>query len=300
MIVMRFSSWFLPSSASLATLALFASTASAHIELIDPPPRYALPANKSCPCGDGDANRVCNVTAAESHDDNRSDNVTTLEAGSTITVTAEEYIDHAGRMRVAFDQDGADLADFNANILADESDPSEAGLSMATPHVWTFEVEVPNTPCENCTLQVIQVMQGGTENPVADPAALSTYYTCADIRIVPAGTVDDDGPSGDDDQTGAGGSAIVSAGGSAGAGDEDEPAGGRPGAGGRTAAGGSATASAAGSPPSSGNAALNDADASDEGGCSVASVGSRLGLGWALAPLAVLGGVLRRRRRLAR
>ena len=149
MTVMRFSSWSLPSSATLAAFALFASTASAHIELIDPPPRYALPANKSCPCGDGDANRVCNVTAAESHDENRSDNVTTLEAGSTITVTAEEYIDHAGRMRVAFDQDGADLADFNANILADESDPSEAGLSMANPHVWTFEVEVPNTPCEN-------------------------------------------------------------------------------------------------------------------------------------------------------
>lgn len=213
---MRFSSWFVPSSATLATFALFASTASAHIELIDPPPRYQLPANKSCPCGDGDSNRVCQTTAAETHDDNRSTTVTTLEAGSTITVTAEEYIDHSGRMRVAFDNDGADLADFNANILADESDPSDPTIVQA-PRTWTFEIQVPNTPCENCTLQVIQDMNGNTTTPVADPAGDSTYYSCADIRIVPAGTLEAGGTGGSGGQTGAGGSAIVGTGGAAGA-----------------------------------------------------------------------------------
>jgi MYXO-CTERM domain-containing protein len=169
-----------------AAFALLSSTASAHIELLDPSPRYTLPANKSCPCGAGDSNRRCEQTAEESKDPNRSDNVTTFEAGSTITVVADEYVDHAGRMRVAFDPDGADLADFNSHVLHDEADPAEPGLSMAKPHVWSFEIQLPSEPCDNCTLQVIQVMQGGTEKAVADPAPLSTYYSCADIQLVAA------------------------------------------------------------------------------------------------------------------
>ena len=313
---MRFSSWFLPSSATLATFALFASTASAHIELIDPPPRYQLPANKSCPCGDGDSNRVCDTTAAETHDDNRSTTVTQLEAGSTITITAEEYVDHAGRMRVAFDNEGADLTDFNANILADESDPLDGTISQATPHTWTFDVQVPNTPCDNCTLQVIQVMNVDTATPVADPAPASTYYTCADIQIVPAGTLEAGGSGG---QTGAGGSAIVGTGGAAGAAgaagggdDEDEgsaggsrAAGGTRATGGSTAAGGSATAGRAGAGTSNGAAgsgAVSDADdAEDDGGCSLTSVDGHAEVGWALVPAAALIGLeLRRRRRAAR
>jgi MYXO-CTERM domain-containing protein len=59
---------------------------------------------------------------------------------------------------------------------------------MASPHVWEFDVQLPDMTCDDCTLQVIQVMQGGTENPVADPAPLSTYYTCADIRLVASGS----------------------------------------------------------------------------------------------------------------
>ena len=97
---MRHLSSLVPSSAFAATVALFSSSAAAHIELIEPAPRYVLPANKSCPCGDGDSNRTCQVTAAESTDPNRSTNVTTFEAGSIITIVVEEYIDHAGRLRV--------------------------------------------------------------------------------------------------------------------------------------------------------------------------------------------------------
>jgi MYXO-CTERM domain-containing protein len=175
------------SSTAGAALALVSSSAAAHIELIEPTPRYSLPANKSCPCGDGDSNRRCQDTAEESTDPNRSENVATFEAGSVITVRANEYVDHAGRMRVAFDPDGADLADFNEHVLVDEPDFSESGLSAANPHPWEFQVTLPSEPCENCTLQVIQVMQGGTEKAVLDPAPLSTYYTCADIRIVATG-----------------------------------------------------------------------------------------------------------------
>src|SRR5262245_44595309 len=120
---MRHLSSLVSSSACAISVALFASSAAAHIELVEPAPRYAVPANKACPCGSGAGNRRCDTTAAESTDPNRSANVQTFEAGSTIRVVAEEYIDHSGRMRVAFDPDGADLADFNQNILMDVADP---------------------------------------------------------------------------------------------------------------------------------------------------------------------------------
>lgn len=208
----------LASSVLATAVSFIAESASAHIELIEPPPRYELPANKSCPCGDGDSNRRCRVSAAESTDPNRSATVTTYEAGSTITVVAEEYVDHEGRMRVAFDPDGADLADFNENVLADEADPDERGLSRTSPRVWEFQVTLPSTPCDNCTLQIIQAMSGGSENPVLDPAPLSTYYTCADIRLVPPAAGGDAGEALSDpsDQVAdAGGCALRRAGGGA-------------------------------------------------------------------------------------
>ena len=252
---MRHLSSLLTSSACAATVALFSFSAAAHIELLTPAPRYELPANKSCPCGDGDSNRRCEDTAEESTDPNRSANVTTFEAGSTITVTAEEYIDHAGRMRVAFDDDGADLADFNDNILLDEPDP--AGT---TGKVWELTIQLPSEPCENCTLQVIQAMHGDTENPVLDPAPLSTYYACADIRLVPPGTLAE-GESGSGN--GAAGSASAGEAGAAGAGGSS--AAGAAGAGGSPAAAGrgGAASGAAGSV-----GAVADADDEDDGGCS--------------------------------
>src|SRR5688572_19411245 len=210
---MRQFSVFLSSSAFASALTLFAANAAAHIELLDPLPRYALRANKACPCGDGDGNRTCDTTAAESTDPNRSTNVTTFVAGSTITIVAEEYINHDGRMRVAFDPEGADLADFNQNILHDEADPNEPNG-----RVWEFEVTLPTTPCESCTLQVIQVMNGITTTPVMDPAPLSTYYTCADIRLVAPGTPSEgiSGAGGSGGGLATGGSASTTAGASAG------------------------------------------------------------------------------------
>ena len=268
---MRQLSSFLSSSACASALALFASNAAAHIELLDPPPRYSLPSNKACPCGDGAGNRTCNTTAAQSTDPNRSTNVTTFEAGSTITITAEEYINHDGRMRVAFDPEGADLADFNQNILHDEADPNEPSGRM-----WEFEVTLPSTPCESCTLQVIQVMNGNTTTPVMDPAPMSTYYSCADIRLVAPGTPLEGGGSG-------GSGSALSAGGS-----------------GSDAAGSSMGGSATGAAASSGSTddAADEADDTDDGGCALqpGSVNSSwIGL---LAALGLLGArTLRRRQR---
>lgn len=170
----------------------WASVASAHIELLEPPSRYGRQQNKSCPCGVGGSNQTCNV-AQDGSDPNRSQQVTTFEAGSTVVIQVDEYIDHGGRFRVAFDPDGADFEDFNDNILLDVADPMGVSNNTGQPGIWELEVTLPETPCDNCTLQVIQAMHGDTNNPVVDPANLSTYYTCADLVLLPAG--DTTGPT---------------------------------------------------------------------------------------------------------
>lgn len=183
--------------ASLGLVTSFAATAGAHIRLLSPAPRYEVQGEvgiKSCPCGLGGSNRVCDV-ARDGSDDDRSTRVTRLEAGSTVTLRFEEFVDHAGRFRVAFDPEGADMADFNANILDDISDPRGTGGQ-----VWEMEVTLPDMICDNCTLQLVQAMEVDVNTPVADPAPISSYYSCVDLELVAPGALDDapgDGQPGD-------------------------------------------------------------------------------------------------------
>ena len=102
----------------------------------------------------------------------------TFEAGSTITLRFQEFVNHAGRFRVAFDPDGADVADFNANILEDVQDPANASGM-----VWEIPVTLPNMTCDNCTIQLVQAMEVDQNTPIADPAPISSYYACADIPV---------------------------------------------------------------------------------------------------------------------
>lgn len=168
--------------------ALSASSAQAHIELQDPVARYPLimpeTGIKSCPCGMGGSNRSCNVAVDGSDPDRSTDRVSRFEAGSTITLTFTEFVDHAGRFRVAFDPEGADMADFNANILEDIPDPAGTGG-----RVWEMDVTLPNTTCTNCTLQLVQAMNNDTVNRVLDPATTSSYYVCVDLELVAPGTL---------------------------------------------------------------------------------------------------------------
>ena len=85
---MRHLSSLVSSSACATIVALFASSAAAHIELVEPSPRYELPANKSCPCGDGDSNRTCNETAAESTDARAAD--AAVEEASALETAGDE------------------------------------------------------------------------------------------------------------------------------------------------------------------------------------------------------------------
>ena len=160
-----------------------ATAAAAHIQLDAPTVRYSNAAgevNKSCPCGGGDGDQRCanEPTSDDGRDEGRA---TTLAPGSTIVVRWRETIGHSGRFRVAFDDDGADLADFNANILADISDPSDGSGPRSV------EVTLPDLECERCALQLIQDMNGIIDTPVADPTGDPTYFQCADLVLKQGG-----------------------------------------------------------------------------------------------------------------
>jgi hypothetical protein len=190
------------SAAVALAVQLHGSTSSAHIELQLPMNRYSdikAGDNKSCPCGSGSSNRRCSVPSEFSDPDRSTDRITTFAPGDTITVRFDEYVGHAGRFRVAFDPDGADLGDFNETVLLDEVDPAGRAGNMGSGSMWEFEVTLPNMTCDNCTLQLVQVMDGITDEQVGDRVnSASTYFQCADIRLVdgtPAGGIEPSAPT---------------------------------------------------------------------------------------------------------
>jgi len=119
------------------------------------PPRSGDSGLKTGPCG--------NVP--------RTLNSTTLNAGQQITVEWEETINHPGSFRIAFSP--ANDQGFDDNILYEVIDTQDG---PDTPHFYSATVTLPNVTCEDCTLQLIQIMTD--RNPPTN------YYSCADIRLV--------------------------------------------------------------------------------------------------------------------
>jgi len=168
-------------------------SARAHTSLTYPPPR--TDANKIGPCGADGSTRTTTVTE--------------FRPGETITVTWDEYIDHPGHFRIAFDSDGDD--DFPLPNNPDDDFPSVLVDQIPDRQgggLYEQQVTLPNIACDNCTLQLIQIMT--TQVPYD-----SFYFQCADITLsadAPGGA--DAGPGGSDDSggcTAAGGSSSAMA-----------------------------------------------------------------------------------------
>lgn len=169
-----------PSLARLLTVAsLFsAAPAAAHIQLMSPTNRYVD--QKNGPCGKGAT-------------DARTNRVTVFEPGATITVTWRETIGHPGHYRISFDADGQDdFADppmmqayySNPAVLLDQI-PDQSGTQ-----VYSVEVTLPDVECENCTLQVVQVMY---DKPPYTVGGNDLYYQCADLALRRSGPAPDGG-----------------------------------------------------------------------------------------------------------
>lgn len=162
-----------------------AQTARAHLGLVSPPSRYGTTVLKYPPCG---------MTGGT-----RSTNVTVYEPGQTIEIVWDEYVDHPGHYRIAFDADGDD--DFVDPATMMELDSNEAVLLDGIPDrdvtagdsEYRVSVTLPDVECERCTLQVIQVMY---DKPPYTIPGNDIYYQCADIVLRRTGV--DAGPSASD------------------------------------------------------------------------------------------------------
>jgi MYXO-CTERM domain-containing protein len=144
---------------ALVIVGLVADGALAH-ELLDAPQRR-YDDMKGGPCGRGRG------------EDGRTSRFTRYQPGETITVRWTEVIDHVSRWVIAFDDDGADQADFDANILHTEPDPQNPSGKG-----WSAEVTLPDVTCTNCTLQLLQIMT--TRD---DPSPSDIYDQCADLVL---------------------------------------------------------------------------------------------------------------------
>lgn len=109
----------------------------------------------------------------------RTANPTILQAGQQLTIQFEETVNHPGYYRIAFSPAGDAFPDpFPVPTAA-----TPASSTLWVPYIedlpgvsqYSATVTVPNTPCTQCSLQMIQYM---TES---NPPTM--YYSCADIEI---------------------------------------------------------------------------------------------------------------------
>lgn len=189
--------------------AVWPGRASAHISLEQGgthQSRYGDATLKDPPCGLAGGQRGTNIY--------------TYAPGETIEVSLVEYIPHPSYFRIAFDSDGDD--DFEDPVSIRPIDPARPcpfnqfdqcgatdafndfyntpavlpGLDDLNPHIsasigqkYTWEVTLPNIQCDNCTLQVIQVMQDtihGAYNtdPSIEPGYVEdVYHQCIDLIL---------------------------------------------------------------------------------------------------------------------
>ncbi len=162
-------------------VALASSTpVLAHIKLTDPASFQVTDflggPSKSEPCGG---------PATPSHV------VTTVQAGSQLTVTWTETILHPGHFRISIAPSPSDFVTPTPTVTNNDciSAPIEANPVLPTladglfPHTesapnntYSTTVTVPMMSCENCTLQLLQFMSSH------QPSCF--YYQCAALRIV--------------------------------------------------------------------------------------------------------------------
>lgn len=170
------------SAVLFVTIGAFATTSYAHVDLDYPPMRAGN--QKLAQCGSDKPAPT-------------RDNVTFFSPGQTITVRWTETISHTGYQRIAIDMDGQD--DFLDPVAVGDSGNNPTIVADNIPDGdGTYEITLPNMECDNCTLQLTQVM---TDKDLSDFPAGDMYYRCADIVLTndpegwtpPAGTGPDGG-----------------------------------------------------------------------------------------------------------
>jgi len=138
-----------------------------------------------------------------------------FEPGATIELAAMEGIPHDGYFRISFDEDGTDFVDpksiaplnpdrygpdkkcqgtsddhcgksdfcSDSTVLWDNLDP-HLGTDVTLGQIRTWTIQLPKVECDNCTIQVMQVMEDpadGAHGPFDGKDDL--YYRCVDVTL---------------------------------------------------------------------------------------------------------------------
>jgi len=157
-------------SLSLTAALLLGGPVAAHVRLESPASRY----------GDEMKQRPCGINHGL-----RTTFVTTVRPGQVVTLVFDEFIDHPGYFRIAFDAAGD--AALGPPIWNGAAFVNPANVDVLVDHIANppgpthgeVPVTLPDIECDNCTLQLIQVM---TDKPPFDGVD-DFYYQCADLRL---------------------------------------------------------------------------------------------------------------------
>ena len=144
---------------ALAGVLALPGVAFGHARLVSPPPRSTT-IGKTAPCAGIP----------------RTSTPTVLTAGEMLKVDWIETIDHPGHYELAISPaDDQNFVTILGNI------PDRAFPPGADHNDYTTMLQIPETTCTACTLQLIQFMS-------EKPPGQQYYYSCADIQIVAATT----------------------------------------------------------------------------------------------------------------
>lgn len=173
--------------AALVTLVFVLSAAKAHVRWQCPEPRSQNDAIKQGPCG-----RLARDTLDPDGIRSPDAPVVTLSPGP-LTVRFEETIPHLGSpVRIALSEEGVD--NYENCILLNHLPHYDGSRSG---NVYSITIDIPDVRCNNCALQLIQVMTDKIRVPECtysvelsarfDPAVpdncFSNYHSCANVRI---------------------------------------------------------------------------------------------------------------------
>jgi hypothetical protein len=184
-----------------AGIALAATVAQAHFRLIEPASWIEEDER-------GDPQKLAPCGGTIDNPGTRSGAITEVTGGSMLRVVVDETIYHPGHFRIALARRPNWLPDDPATTLMEGargmvSGPAEIEENPEPPVIvdglWSHherftgiretEIEIPNTDCQGCFLQVIQFME---EHPGFREGGFS-YHHCAILNITadPALPVDD-------------------------------------------------------------------------------------------------------------
>ncbi len=157
------------------------------ITLTNPPARHPPADQKDGPCGNGLGDSRTTDPAK----------ITEYAAGETITIEFTETIQHASTYRVMLSRTGdggfINPTGFEDTTLDEASGELKDGIEDLTPlqppntpEDHSIEVTLPSEPCEECTLQLIQVMREGPSTRTASTTNVLTSSSCLAKAGAPA------------------------------------------------------------------------------------------------------------------